>query len=355
MSSHIDPRVSGAFLQHFGVLSRAQLIGLGVTPADVRRMLRTGEWIRVRHGVVTTAEIWNALDEYVGRPLLLARATILQLRRGWVLSHDSAAHLLGMAVLTHKEPQVHVTRPGFSNTWSKNGITHHFAAFTASQVVEVDGLSALDLARTAVDIAREHGFRHGLVACDSALRMGVERAALVDAYSIMQRWPGVRAARACVELADAGAENPNESLARELVLDAGIGTPETQFPVRTRDGVKWCDLRVGNHIIEADGRTKYQSVDTGGVARTSADAVAWDERKRERLVRDRHLGVTRLYWEDYWGARRSEALRRLRADHSDSVARFGAQLSEHLAREADAIRRTDPRTTPPGHALPRVG
>ncbi|AKU15978.1 hypothetical protein VV02_09120 [Luteipulveratus mongoliensis] len=305
--------------------------------------------------MVTTAQIWAGLDEYVGRPLLLARATILQLRHGWVLSHDSAAHLLGLAILRPHGPQVHVTRPGFTNTWSKNGVTHHLASFDATQIVQIDGLASLDRARTAVDIARERGVRHGLVACDSALRMGIARDELEHAHAIMRRWPGVRAARTCVELGDAGAENPNESLARELVLEAGIGVPETQFPVRTREGVKWCDLRVGNHVIEADGRTKYQSTDEGGVASKPADAVAWDERKRERLVRDRRLGVTRLYWEDYWGARRADAITRLRADHADSVARFGSTLPETMAREAEAIRRASPRTTPPKGALPGVG
>ena len=132
----------------------------------------------------------------------------------------------------------------------------------------------------------------------------------------------------------------HETLGRELVLEAGLGTPETQFPVRTSDGVKWCDIRVGNHIIECDGHIKYQSVERGGVARTSADEVAWEERKRDRLVKDRRLLVTRLYWEDYWGRRREAAVRRLQADAADAVRLYGADLDPALAREAAEIRRT---------------
>jgi hypothetical protein len=127
-------------------------------------------------------------------------------------------------------------------------------------------------------------------------------------------------------------------MGRLLVLEAGIGEPETQFPVRTTDGVKWCDIRVGNLIIETHGRVKYVAVADGGVASKPANDVAWAERKRERLVKDRDLGVVPLYWEDYWGGRRSQAIKRIQTEYADTVARFGAELSPGLAREAAEIR-----------------
>jgi len=334
----MDPRVIAAFATHGGVLSRDRLLDLGVAPSEIRRMVRQGHWVRVRRGVYTTTEIWEALDEYVGRPRLRARAAALQMRRGWVLSHDSSAHEQRMPILTPLEPFVHVTRPGFTNAWTENGVKHHLARFTESQRVIVDGRPMLDLARTAVDIARERGTKDGLVACDSAMRMGVTRGELQIAVEPMEDWPGSRAARLCVKLADPDADNVHESLGRELVYEAGIGTPDTQFPVRTSEGIKWCDIRVGNHIIETDGKIKVTSVADGGVATKSARDVIWDERKRERLVRDRRLVVTRVYWEDYRGERRQAAIRRLRADHADSVAQYGAVLDPELAREAEEIR-----------------
>jgi hypothetical protein len=200
-------------------------------------------------------------------------------------------------------------------------------------------LRALDLARTAVDIARERGVMHGVVACDAAMQRGVTRAELEASYAIMANWPGVRAAREAVALADPGAESVHESLTRLLVLEAGIGEPETQFPVRTAEDIKWCDLRVGNQIFEADGRIKVQSVQDGGVATASAEEVVWEERKRERLVRDERLGVARVYWEDHWGQKRVAALRRLRAEAADTAARYGPELDERLARDAELIRR----------------
>jgi hypothetical protein len=334
----IDPRVTAAFGQH-GVLTREQLLDLGVAPSEIRRMLRQGRWIRVRRGAYTTAEIWEAADAHIGRARLRTRAAVLQMRRGWRLSHDSAAHELELTILRSEDPLVHVTRPGYTNAWTENGVKHHLARFSQEQVVVVNGMQALDLARTAVDIARERGLSHGLVACDGALRMGVTRDELKAAVAPMENWPGSRAARRAVELADPGAENPHESLGRELVIEAGLPRPVTQFPVSTAEGVKWCDMLVGNQVIETDGRLKYLSPADGGVADRSAEEVAWEERKRERLVRDRNLVVTRVYWEDYYGRRRADAIRRLQADHADACARFGPETDPVLLREAEEIRR----------------
>ncbi|MCX6399027.1 MAG: type IV toxin-antitoxin system AbiEi family antitoxin domain-containing protein [Propionibacteriales bacterium] len=335
----MTPGVLAAIAANSGVVRREQLLDLGSSPAQIRHLVRTGDLIRLRRGVFTTGEVWASLDEYVGRPLLLARAAISTMRRGWVLSHDSSAHAWALPILRPAAPLVHVTRPGFTNAWTEYGVRHHLARFAPRQVAEASGLPALDLARTAVDIGRERGVVHGVVACDAALQRGVTRVELEAAYAIMQSWPGVRAARRAVQLADAGAESVHESLTRMLVLEAGIGEPETQFPVRTSVGVRWADLRIGNHLVEADGLVKLVGVADGGVATRSAAEVAREERKRERLLKDEGLGVSRVYWEDHWGERRAAAISRLRREAAETAALHGRALPERLAREAAAIRR----------------
>lgn len=343
----MTPRVLAAIAAASGVIRRDHLLDLGVSPAEIRRLLNAGELVRLRRGVYTTGDHWASLDEYAGRPLLVARAAITTMRRGWVLSHDSAAHAWQLPILRPNAALVHVTRPGFTNAWTEHGVRHHLARFADRQVQKAAGLPVLDLARTAVDIARERGVVHGTVACDAAMQRGVTRVDLEAAYAIMVNWPGVRAARESAALADPGAESVHETLTRLLVLEAGIGEPETQFPVRTSAGIKWCDLRVGNHAVEADGRIKLRSVADGGVATRPADEVAWEERKRERLIKDQGLGVTRIYWEDHWGERRSAALARLRRDAAETEALHGRVLAERLSREASQIRRDhgDRRTT----------
>ncbi|MEV5000028.1 type IV toxin-antitoxin system AbiEi family antitoxin domain-containing protein [Nocardioides sp. LML1-1-1.1] len=335
----MSPRVLHTIAAGSGAITREKLLDLGVTPSEIRRLLNAGELVRLRRGVFTDGATWAALDEHVGRPFLLARAAITTMRRGWVLSHDSAAHAWGLPLLRPAQPLVHVTRPGFTNAWTEYGVRHHLARFTPSQVGRAHGLPALDLPRTAVDIARERGVLHGVVAADAVLQRGATRTDLEAAYSTMTSWPGVRAAREAVALADHGAESVHESLTRLLVIEAGIGRPDTQFPVRTREGIKWCDIRVGNHIVEAHGLVKLRPVAGGGVATSPAEVVAQETWRRERLLRDEGLGTSNVYWDDHWGPRRAAAIERLRRDAAETTALRGERLHERLARDAEHIRR----------------
>lgn len=333
----MHPGIAAAFAASGGLITRAAALDLGLSPATIRSLVRHGEWVLVRRSVYCDAAVWNASDEYVGRPRLRARAAILTMRRAWVLSHDSAAHELGLAILTPSEPFVHITRPGFTGAWTEYGVKHHLARFRPEQVVEADGVQVLDIARTAIDIGRERGVTDGLVACDAALRMGVTRAALADAVEPMHHWPNITSARTAIELADPGAQSPGESLSRELVLELGLGPVETQFPIWLEDRIAWCDLRVGCHVFEFDGRIKYQRIEDGGVAARPEVAI-WEEKKRERLIAGEGLGVSRIIWEDLRGQGRELAKKRLRADYDVTVARFGTELPAHLVRAAAEIR-----------------
>lgn len=307
-------------------------------PSEITASLRAGHLVVIRRGVYAERAVWDVLDVYRGRPRLEARAAVLMLQRGWVLSHDSAAHELGLELLRPKDPHVHITRPGFTSAWTRYGVKHHYARFRPRQIVNLDGFPVLDMARTAVDIGREHGEWAGVVTCDSAMRHGVSRSALMEAYLPMDHWPNVTCARAAVDFADPRAESAAESLARILVAELGIGEPDPQFPVAIETGIAWCDIRVGNHVFEVDGRIKYRSEESGGVARRPVDDVIWEEKRRERLICAEGLGMSRIFWEDFWGARRENAKRRIRTEYDVTAARFGPQLAERLARSAEAIR-----------------
>ncbi|MCD4533394.1 type IV toxin-antitoxin system AbiEi family antitoxin domain-containing protein [Nocardioides sp. cx-169] len=335
----MHPGVVAAFAASGGLITRSAALDLGLSPATIRSLVRHGEWVLVRRGVYCDAPIWQAADEYVGRPRLRARAAILTMRRAWVLSHDSAAHELGLAILAPPAPFVHITRPGFTGAWTEYGVKHHLARFHPEQVLHVNDVPVLDHARTAVDIGRERGERDGLIACDSALRMGVRRSELEAALEPMRNWPNVTRARTAVGLADGGAQNPGEGLLRELVIELALSPewPETQFPLWIEDRVAWCDLRVGCHVFEFDGRVKYRRADEGGFADRPEDVI-WAEKKRERLIAAEGLGVSRLIWEDFWGERREAAKVRVRAEWEVTRARFGTRLPEHLVRAAAAIR-----------------
>jgi len=323
-----------------GLITRPQALDCGLSSADIRRLLRTGVWILAHRGVYADAIVWNESDEHVERPRLKTRAALATMKRGWVVSHDSSAHELGMEILNPPDPHVHITRPGSTGAWTKFGVKHHLAGFGEHQVIEVNGLRALDMARTAVDIAREHGMPYGEIACDSAMRLGVSRSALEAAVDPMLFWPYSRRARAAVAFADGGSESVLETLGRLLVTSLGVGEVDTQFPLALEDGrVIWGDIRVGCHIFEAHGKVKYLSVTQGGLADRGATEVVWAEKKRERLMHRQGLGTSSILFEDYWNPDRDQVLKRMREEYEDTVSRFGTQLPEHLERNARELRR----------------
>lgn len=329
--SDIPPTLLAVMGAQGGVFTRTHALDCGLSPGRVNFLVRSGVLRVVRRGVYTTREHWDSLDQWRGQPRLAARAAHLTIRRSHVFSHDSAAHELGLDILKPAEPLVHVTKRGYSTAWTEYGIKHHYARFRPDQVVAANGFECLDVARTAIDMAREHGLVHGTVACDSALRLGVTRADLEEAYADMAFYPHVGRVRSAVDLARTGAESVGETLARLLVIEAGIGEPVTQFAVRLSGGVAWCDLRVGRHVIEFDGRIKYRGREVGGFATASPEEVVWAEKGRQNEVCSLGLGMSRLVWDDYWGARRHAAIERLRAENEVTVARFGTQLPPELA------------------------
>jgi hypothetical protein len=208
----------------------------------------------------------------------------------------------------------------------------------------VSDLPVTGLARTCLDLGREHGLQQGVVACDAALRRGVSYDDFAEGLELMQFWAGVTSARAGVEYADAGAETPGESLTRLLVIELGLGKVETQFPVRVRGSVAWCDLRVGCHIIEFDGRQKYRRPEEGGLATKDPGEIVWDERRRQLEICAEGLGMSRVVWSDLWGAAREETKARLRAEYAVTLRTYGSELPERLESFARTMRgQRDPR------------
>ncbi len=336
----MNVKAQAVMAANHGLITRPQALDSGLSSAEIRHLLNTGVLVLVRRGVYADAEVWNSLDDYVGRPRLQTRAALATMRRGWVVSHDSSAHENAMEILNPPDPHVHITRPGTTGAWTKFGVKHHLARYDDDQVVELNGLKVLDMARTAVDVAREHGTPYGEIACDSAMRRGVTRAALELAVEPMLFWPYSRRARDAVAFADPGAESVLETLGRLLVSALGVGDVDTQFPLALDGGrVVWGDIRVGRHIFECHGKVKYLSVAQGGLADREATEVVWAEKKRERQMHREGLGTSPIVFADYWNPDRAMVLRRMREEYGDTVARFGAELPEHLARNARELRR----------------
>ncbi|WP_345262396.1 type IV toxin-antitoxin system AbiEi family antitoxin domain-containing protein [Nocardioides nanhaiensis] len=334
---------------NLGVVTRQQLLDTGTTPSVIAALVRAGELRVLRRGAYCLGETWEAAEPYVERPRMLARAAVATMHRSWVLSHDSAAHELGLSILTPPEPVVHVTRPGYSSAWTRDGVARHYARFQPRQVAQVGGMRCLDVARTVADIGRLRGELHAMVAMDAALEMGVTRAAVEEAMAAMDFYPGIVAARLGVGRARLGAESVAETLARDLLQVLGFDDIDLQFPVRTRSGrIYWADLRVGNHLVEVHGVLKLRPVSDGGLADRPADDVAREMQERASLISARRLGISDLWWKDVRGPGRQLAGLRLLRDIATTCDRYGPTLHPELAEEAERIRAAHPRRRTPG-------
>jgi len=323
----MHPRILATMARQWGLITTDQAREVGLTDRQIDGLLASGSWLAVRRGVYAQRATWDSWDEFTGRPLARAHAAHLAMWADHVMSHDSAALELGMAILAATPEMVHITRPNARGGRSEYGVKHHVARYLPEQVLELDGIKVLDHARTAVDIGREHGFTHGIVACDSAMRMGVPREELRDVVQQMRCWPGIVPARHAVEFADPRAESVGESLARILVTELGLGEVEPQFGLVIDGQDVRCDLRVGRHIFEFDGRAKYRPAEEGGLAIKSPDDVVWDEKQRQTKVCGVGLGMSRLVWADFWGLRRDQAKARLHREYAVTKARFGESLA----------------------------
>lgn len=323
----MGPGVIGHFARQHGLITFRQATDAGLGHAQIVALARSGAWVKVRQGVYADGEIWHALDEYVGRPLLRVRAAHLVLTVPHWFSHDSAALLHGLRLFARDSDLVHITRPEMRGRAARAGVVHHGAKVGLEQTTVIDGLPVLDLARTAVDVVREHGVDVGLGACDFALAHGVRRNDLVAVTDSMAGWPYARLARDVVELADPGADNAAESASRSLVLELGVGRPQTQFGLTDGSRTVWCDLRVGRHIFEFDGRVKYVPTQDGGLAEVDPSEVLWKEKKRQDFVCGFKLGMSRITTVDLRSGR-SAARVRLAREYADTEARFGSSIDD---------------------------
>jgi hypothetical protein len=339
------PELAAIAATQSGLVLRRQAVALGYTERELRTLTAVdGAWVVVRRGVYVERARWDSLDPYVGQWRLRDVAAHLTMTAPHMLSHDSAARVLGLPFLRPQRQLCHVIRPGVWGSRTEHGVKHHLSRLTPAVVTTDDGVRVTGLARTALDLGREHGFAIGVTACDAALRRGVTRDDLDRELASMTCWPYITRARAAAEFADPGAENVGESMARQLVaeLRVGLGRPRTQFPVRLRGGVAWCDLLLGCHVFEFDGRVKYLRAEAGGVADRPIEDVLWEEKRRQTEICGEGLGMSRIVWDDFFGSSRPAALRRLRGELDVSLNRFGDRLPEHLeqfARQQADVRR----------------
>ena len=271
----------------------------GITPAQLRSLTRAGDLVRVRHGVYATRPAVEsaAADPRQDHALRVAAARACIGRNG-VASHQSAALLHGIDLLrSPADNTVWLTRPpGQYRNRCPIGVHLYSARLPAQHVRILYGLPVTTATRTVIDLARSLAFMEGVVAVDSALRLGkTTELGLADILRSCAGWPGADRARRAVKFGNEDAGSVLESCARVVFAEAGLPAPVLQAAIATADAefiarVDFC-WPAYQVIAEADGMAKYDD------PRRARDQIMRDIR-----LRDAGYKVVHFTWGELFGA-----------------------------------------------------
>jgi len=281
-----SPELSHLLQRQHGVVTRAQARDLGMSDADVRRMIRTGRWERV------APAIYGVTDH---RATWARRLWIAHLHAGSdsVVSHESAgrlhryrqvpANLVTLTVASHRRAALPHVRHRVANDLDLDQITSwHGLPITTEERTIVDLSSALHIAslRSLVeDLVTEHRF--------SVARIGAELA------RVRRRGkPGMANLARVLDDLGPGGGLPRSELERLLdgvIAASAVPSPVHEYPLPGRGAVTgfvdrcWPEAKL---IVEGDGRkwhTRRAQASLDATRTLEAQAVGYE--------------TTRLLWE----------------------------------------------------------
>ncbi len=254
-------------------------------------------WKVLYRGVYVDRDVWAGLDA-AGKHRCRVAAKLLLKGPEWVAARESAAVFHGLPLLGKIPDEPRLLRD-YAGTRANGGSgDERVATLPPSDIVVVAGVRVTSLARTVLDLAAEHEFRHGVVVADAALRRGLDQGELLALAEAHARWPGNAQALRVARFADGLSESVLESISRAPLLDLGIAVPELQLQVWF-DGVMIARVdqcwRQVNTIGQADGALKYKglSVDAA-LARVRAD------KRQDETLESVGFEVVRWGWEQAW-------------------------------------------------------
>jgi very-short-patch-repair endonuclease len=220
-------------------------------PASVPRELRCAPFIgrdAVAAGLLTKRQLsgptWQRLFPrvYAWRGLTLSHrdrclaAGLFLDGRGAISGRDAAA-LWGADALLRGAP-LEVTVPPETRLRAPKSLRVLRSPLPAGDLAVFAGTPVTTPRRTAFDLARRPPLPEAVVAVDAMLAArlvtidDLERSAIARAA-----WSGLVQLEKVLLLCDAGAESPQESRLRIILLAGGLPRPVTQYEVRTESGL----------------------------------------------------------------------------------------------------------------------
>jgi hypothetical protein len=194
-------------------------------------------------------------------PVARAKAAWLWSGRDAVLGGRSAAAMFGSKWIGRDEP-ADLLRIGDA----AKKINIHRDKLIAEEMCVVDGIPMTTPARTAFDLGRRGTLERAVMWLDAlANATRLDSAAVADVIGRHAGARGIVQLRQAVDLMDAGAESPQETRTRLLLMAAGFPRPTTQLLVYNRFGefvgridLGWPEWKVG---VEYDGPQHWSNAD----------------------------------------------------------------------------------------------
>jgi hypothetical protein len=277
---------------------RPDITRRGTTDADIASSIRRGNWTAVRPGRYLPSNAHGAMDSGAKHRSLIA-GMVPDLAPGTVVSHTSAAALLGIPMWGVRFNRLHVSRTADGGMRLSRWIHPHATRDPVPSVV-IDGVLVTSPGRTVIDCARLLPFEQGVVIADGALHAGiVTMDGLREVLHGAAGLKGVGRARAVVEFADGRSESVGESRSRVMLAATRLPAMAPQHPIRDERGqfVARVDFAIPHLKVagEFDGKVKYGRLLKAG--ESAGDAV-FREKRREDAVRDLGWQLVRWTWDE---------------------------------------------------------
>lgn len=204
-----------------GAVRTNRLLAAGLTAAQIKQLVRAGALHRRHHGVYIVGHLALA-------PLAREAAAVLACGPGAVISHWSAAHLLGLV-----EPRpsvVEVTVIGGRCRRQEGLRAHQLAALAPSDIKRQQRIPLTSAARTIVDLAAEaSGVRLERLIAEARAKRLVRDGEIEAALDRAGNQKGVARLRAILK-SEAGrsmTRSETERRCRRLLKAAGLPQPTT--------------------------------------------------------------------------------------------------------------------------------
>jgi very-short-patch-repair endonuclease len=271
-SGDIDRAISTLAGRQYGVVSRAQLVALGIDRGAVERRLASGRLLRLHRGVY-------AVGHRAPRREARWLAAVLACGDGAVLSRRSAAALWGIRNDEGPRPDVAVASPRHP------GVAAHAASLATCDVTVRLAIPVTSPARTLVELAR--------VVDPEDLVRAVRQAQFLRLFhvpsmqDVLQRRPSSALRRLIDDIA------PTQSILEDRLLSIcdrhRIPRPLTQQPIGGRRvDFLWPGERV---VVETDGWEGHSTPSAFQLDRTTSNAL---QLAGYAVLRFTHADIPRL-------------------------------------------------------------